>query len=87
MKIGTIKKIKHQALAAWVLNASKGKKKAKDSKQPDKKKPDRPNIPDGGLNPCKDKDKKGKEKMKCTYLHKGCYPKSSFMKKKIDTMA
>ena len=39
------------------------------------------------MNPCKDKDKKGKEKYKCTYYHKGCNPESACMKKTIDMMA
>ena len=84
--MGTIKTRKDQDLDARVLNASKGKNKAKDLKQPDKKKLDRPKIPDGGSNPCKDKDTMGKEKTKCTYFHKGWHLESEIMKKKIDMM-
>ena len=39
------------------------------------------------MNPPKDKDKKGKEKTKCTYFHKGWHPERSCMKNTIDTMA
>ena len=74
VQMGTIKTSKDQSLAAGVSNASKGKKKAKDSKQAEKKKHDRPRIPDRGSNPCKDMDKKGKEKTKCTYCHRGWHP-------------
>ena len=58
--MGTIKTRKDQDLAVGVSSASKGKKKAKDPKQLEKKKQDRPKIPNGGSNPCKEKDKKGK---------------------------
>ena len=64
VQMGTIKARKDQALTIGVSNASKGKKKSKDSKHPNKKKQDTPKSSDGGLNPCKDKDKKGKEKTK-----------------------
>ena len=62
-------------------------KASKNPKPPEKKKQDRPKNPDGGLNPCKDKDKKGKEKTKCTYCQKGWNPEISCMKKTIDMMA
>ena len=84
--MGTIKTSKDQALAAWVSNLSKGKKKDRDSKQPEKKKQDKPNIHDGGSNRCKDKDKMGKENTKCTYCHKGWHLESECMKKTIDMM-
>ena len=84
--MGTIKS-KDQALAMGVLNDSKGKPKAKNSKLPEKKKPEKPKFSDGGLNPPREKDKKGKENTKCTYFHKGWHTKSSFMKKTIDQMA
>ena len=86
VQMGTIKSNKDRALAARVLNPSKGKKKAKDSRKQDKKKQDRPKFPDGGSNPCKDKDKKNKEKTKCTYRHKGWHPESACMKQTIDMM-
>ena len=60
VKIGTIKSSKYQAISAGVSNPSKGKKKSKDSKQPDKKKLDIPKSSYGGSNPCKDKNKKKK---------------------------
>ena len=84
--MGTIKSSKYQALVVGVLNPSKGKNKSKDSKQPDKKKQDIPKSSDGGSNPCKDKDKKNKEKTKCTYYHKGCHIESTCMKKTINMM-
>ena len=71
VKMSTIKSRKYQYIATRVLNPSKGKKKSKDSRQQDKKKKERPKFPDGGSYPCKDKDKKNKEKTKCTYFHKG----------------
>ena len=54
VQMATIKSSKDQALTAGVLNPSKGKNKAKDSKQQDKKKQDRPKFPDGDSNPYKD---------------------------------
>jgi len=87
VQMGTIKSNKDRALAARVLNPSKGKKKAKDSRQQDKKKQDRPKFPDGGSNPCKEKDKKRKEKNKCTYCHKWWHTESACMKKTVDMMA
>ena len=62
--MGSIKSNKYQTLAVGVSNPSKGKKKAKDSNQQDKKKQDRPKSSDGGLNPCKDKEKKNKKNTK-----------------------
>ena len=62
----TIKSSKYRALATRVLIPSKGKNKAKDLRQQDKKKKERTKSSDGGLNPCKDKDKKKKENSKCT---------------------
>ena len=72
VQMGTIKTRKYQALVARVLNPSKGKKKSKDSKHPDI-----PKYSNGGSNPCKDKDKNGKEKTKYTYCHKGWNPESA----------
>ena len=85
--MGTIKSRKDQALAVGVSNPFKGKNKDKDLKHPNKKKQDRPKSSDGGLNPCKDKDMKNKEKTKCTYYHKEWNRKSACMKKSIDMMA
>ena len=84
--MGTIKD-KDQSLAMGVSNSSKGKKKAKNSKLPEKKKPEKTKSNDGGSNPPKEKDKKGKEKTKCTYYHKGWHLESSCMKNTIDMMA
>ena len=84
--MGTIK-AKDQYLAMGVSNSSKGKQKAKNLKQPEKRKSEKPKSSDGGLNPPKDKDKKGKEKTKCTYFHNGWNPYSSCTKKTIDQMA
>ena len=47
VQMGTIKSSKYQALFARVLNPSKGNNKAKDSKQQDKKKQERPKSLDG----------------------------------------
>ena len=58
VKMGTINSSKDQALYVGVSNPSKGNKKAKDSQQKEKKKKVRPKYSNGGLNPCKDKDKK-----------------------------
>ena len=69
VQMGTIK-AKDQALAMGVSNASKGKQKAKNSKQSDKRKPGKPKTNDGGSNPPKENEKKGKDKNKCTYFHK-----------------
>ena len=78
---------KDQALAVGFLNSSKGKPKPKNSKLPKKKKLEKPKSSDGCLNPSKEKDKKGKEKAKCTYSQKRWNPESSCMKNTIDTMA
>ena len=86
VQMGTIKSSKDQDLVAGVLNPSKGKNKAKDSRKQDKKKQERPKSSDGGSNTYKDKDKKNKDKTKCTYFHKGLHPKSACMKKTIDMM-
>ena len=86
VQMGIIK-AKDQALAMGVSNSSKGKSKANNSKLPEKKKPEKLKSSDGGSNPPKEKDKKGKEKTKCTYFHKGWNPESSCMKKSIDQMA
>ena len=87
VQMGTIKPRNYQDLTSGVSNASKGKKKSKDLKQPEKRKQDKPKTIDGGSNPCKDKEKKNKEKTKCTYCHKQWHPKSACMKKTIDMMA
>ena len=65
VQMGTIKD-NAQSLAMGVSNASKGKSKEKNLKLPEKKKPKNPKSSDGGSNPPKEKDKKGKEKTKCT---------------------
>ena len=85
-KMATIKD-KDQSLAMGVLNASKGKWKEKNSKIPEKRKSEKPKSSDGGSNLPKEKEKKGKEKTKCTYFHKGWNPELSCMKKTIDKMA
>ena len=69
-----------------VSNASKGKKKVNNSKHPKKRKYDKPKSSDGGLNPPKEKEKKGKEKTKCTYFHNEWNLESSWMKNTIDQM-
>ena len=61
VQMGIIKD-RDQALAMGVSNASKGKQKAKNLKQPKKRKSEKPKSSDGGSNPPKEKDKKGKEK-------------------------
>ena len=69
--MGTIK-TKDQALVVGVLNSSKGNPKSKSSKLLEKKKnPEKPKSSDASSNPSKEKDKKGKDKVKCTYFHKG----------------
>ena len=80
-------KAKDQALAMGFLNDSKGKPKPKYLKLLEKKKPQKPKSSDGGLNPPKEKDKRGKEKTKCTYFHKGWNLERSCMKNTIDMMA
>ena len=84
VQMGTIK-TKDQALAVGVSNSSKGKSKSKNLKLPEKKKPEKPKSSDGGLNPPKEKDKRGKYNTKCTYFHKGWHPKSSCMKIPLTT--
>ena len=85
VQMGTIK-ARDQALAMGVSNDSKGKQKAKNLKQSKKGKPDKPKTSDGGSNPPKEKDKKGKDKTKCTYCHKGWNLERYYMKKTIDEM-
>ena len=63
VQMGTIK-TKDQALAMGVSNSSKGNPKPKNSKLPVKKKLEKPKSSDGGSNPPKEKDKRGKEKTK-----------------------
>ena len=41
---------------------------------------------DASSNPSKEKDNKGKGKVKCTYCHKGWHIESSCMKNTIETM-
>ena len=48
VQIGTIKASIDEALYMGVSNASKGKQKAKNSKQSDKRKHDKPKTSDGG---------------------------------------
>ena len=59
VQMGTIK-AKYKYLAMVVSNSYKGKKKENNSKQSNKRKHDKPKTNDGGLNPPKEKDKKGK---------------------------
>ena len=70
VQMGTIKD-KDQGLSMGFLNASRRRSKAKNSKLLENKKPENPKSSDGGSNPPREKEKKGKEKTKCTYLHKG----------------
>ena len=84
--MGTIKACKDRSLAMGVLNSFKGEQKENNLKQLEKRKPDKPKTTDGGSNTPKDKDKKGKEKTKCTYFHKGWHLESACMKKTIDMM-
>ena len=87
VQMGTMK-TKDQALAVGVSNSAKGKPKSKNLKLPEKKKNlEKPKSSDASLNTSKEEDKKGKEKAKCTYFHKGWNPESSCMKNTIDTMA
>ena len=85
-QMGTIKP-KDQSLAMGVFNASKGKWKENNSNILEKRKSEKPKSSDGGSNPPKEKEKKGKEKTKWTYFHKGWHPEISCMKKTIDHMA
>ena len=86
VQMGTIK-AKGQTLAMGFSNASKGKQKENNSKHPEKRKSEKTKSNDDVSNPPKEKDKKGKEKTKCTYFHKGWNPEISCMKKIIDQMA
>ena len=61
VKMGTIR-AKDQDFSMVVLNASKGKHKAKNSKHPEKRKSEKTKSSDGGSNPPKEKDKKVKYK-------------------------
>ena len=70
-----------------VSNASKGNKKENNSKLPEKRKFDKPKSSDGGSDPPKEKENKGKEKTKCTYFHKGWHLESSCVNTNIDHMA
>ena len=79
-------KTKDQALSMEVFNSSKGNTMEKNSKLPEKKKPEKPKSSDGGSNPPREKDKKGKEKSKWTYLHKGWNPERSCMKNTVEKM-
>ena len=79
-------KAKDQALAMGFSNSSKGNPKAKNSKLPEKKKPEKPKSSAGDLNPPKEKDKRGKEKTKCTYFHKEWNLERSCMKNTIEQM-
>ena len=67
VKMGTIKSTKDQALVAGVSNQAKGKKKAKYSKQQERKKQEKPKSYDGGSNHRKTKGKK-QEKTKNSYF-------------------
>ena len=71
--MGTIK-AKDQSFSMGFLNASKEKSKANNLKLPEKRKLEKPKSSDGGSNPPKEKDKRGKEKKKCTHFHKGWNP-------------
>ena len=82
VQMGTIKS-KDQSLVMGFSNASKGKYKEKNSKLSEKKKPEKPKFSDGGSNPPKESEKRGKENTKCTYFHKGWNPESSCMKKNL----
>ena len=62
VKMGTIKSSKDKSLATGVLNPVKGKKKARDSKQQEKKKQEKPKSSYGISNPTKNKDTKKQEK-------------------------
>ena len=61
VQMGTIN-AKDLSLAMGVSNASKENQKENNSKVPKKRKSEKPKSSDGGLNPPKEKDKKGKEK-------------------------
>ena len=59
VQMGTIK-AKDQSLAMGFLNASKGNPKANNLKVLEKKKLEKPKSSDGGSNPPKEKENKGK---------------------------
>ena len=86
VKMGSIK-TKDKELAVGVSNSAKGKPKSKNLKLSDKKKSEKHKSSEGATNPPKEKEKRGKEKAKCSYCHKGWHLESSCMKKTIDTMA
>ena len=80
VQMGSIK-TKYQAVSMGVSNSAKGKPKSKNSKLLDKKKSEKPKSSEGASNPPREKEKKGKEKAKCTYYHKGWHLERSCMKK------
>ena len=85
--MGSIK-TKDQALAVVFFNSSKVNPKSKNLKLLKKKKnPEKPKSSDASSKPSNEKDKKGREKAKCTYCHKGWHLESACMKNTIDTMA
>ena len=51
-----------------VLNSTKGKWKKSNLKQSDMRKPDKPKSTDGGSNPPKNKDMKGKERKQNAHI-------------------
>ena len=59
VQMGTIK-AKYQSLAMGFSNASKGKHKANNLKLQEKRKLEKPKSNDGGSNPPKEKENKGK---------------------------
>ena len=85
VQMGSIK-TKDQALVVGFLNLAKGNPKSKNLKLSNKKKSEKPKSSEGATNPPKEKEKKGKEKAKCSYCHKGWHLEISCMKKTIDTM-
>ena len=70
VQMGSIK-TKDKALSVGVSNLAKGKPNSKNWKLSDKKKSEKPKSSEGATNPPKEKEKKGKEKAKCSYFHKG----------------
>ena len=70
VQMGSIN-IKDQPLEVGVSNSAKGKPKSKNSKLSNKKKSEKQKSSEGATNPLKEKEKKGKEKAKCSYFHKG----------------
>ena len=77
---------KDQALAVGVLNSAKEKPKSKNSKFRDNKKSEKPKSNEGATNPPKEKEKKGKEKAKGSYFHKGWHLEIPCMKNTIETI-